>query len=137
MHKSTVGHLQININTQNIPFYKALFGFLGWNVLLEEKDMIGLSDEHGASLWFFGPIKDLKNDYDGIGMNHLAIAVPTPQDVDESVEYLKKNGIQALFDTPRHRPDFSSDPDRDYYQVMFESPDRILLEIVYIGRPVR
>ena len=136
MIKSNVGHLQINIKPQNISFYKALFNFLGWQVLHEEEGMIGVGDEHGASLWFGGPVKDGKNDYDGIGMNHLAVAVPKPADVDESVEYLKKNGVKALFDTPRHRPEFCGTPDKDYYQVMFESPDRILFEIVYIGPPI-
>jgi hypothetical protein len=38
-----------------------------------------------------------------------------------------------LFDTPRHRPDFSQSPDHTYYQIMFESPDRILFEVVYTG----
>ena len=37
-----------------------------------------------------------------------------------------------LFETPRYRPDFSSEPNT-YYQIMFESPDRILFEIVYVG----
>jgi hypothetical protein len=37
-----------------------------------------------------------------------------------------------LFETPRHRPEFSSE-DSTYYQIMFESPDRILLEFVYTG----
>lgn len=137
MIKSHVGHLQINIHSQNIPFYKALFTFLGWQVLHEEENMIGIGDEHGASLWFGGPVKDVKNDYDGVGMNHLAVAVPKPADVDESVEYLRRSGVKALFDTPRHRPEFCGTPEKDYYQVMFESPDRILFEIVYIGPPIK
>lgn len=137
MIKSTLGHLQINIHPKNVSFYKALFDFLGWKVLHEEESMIGVGDEHGVSLWFGNPIKEVPNDYDGIGMNHIAIVVTTPQDVDQSVEYLKKNGIKALFDSPRHRPEFCGTPDRDYYQVMFESPERILFEIVYIGPVVK
>ncbi len=35
--------------------------------------------------------------------------------------------------TPRHRPEFSQGPDQTYYQVMFESPDRVLFEVVYTG----
>jgi len=49
------------------------------------------------------------------------------------VDYLKKAGVPALFETPRHRPDFCSSPDQTYYQVMFESPDRLLFEVVYSG----
>jgi catechol 2,3-dioxygenase-like lactoylglutathione lyase family enzyme len=137
MVKSNVGHLQINVNPTNVPFYKALFGFLGWKVIYEEDLMVGVGDEHGTSLWFGGPVKDVNNDYDGPGMNHLAIAVADPSGVDESVAYLKKNDIKALFDTPRHRPEFCGTPERDYYQVMFESPDRILFEIVYTGPVVK
>lgn len=137
MNKTNVGHLQINIHPQNFSFYKELFGFLDWKVLYEEEGTIGVGDEQGRSLWFIGCAKDVKNDYDGPGMNHLAIAAATPQDVDESVAYLKKKGVKALFETPRHRPDFCATPDRDYYQVMFESPDRILFEIVYTGPVVK
>lgn len=38
-----------------------------------------------------------------------------------------------LFGTPQHRPDFAADDAHTYYQVMFASPDRILLEVVYTG----
>ena len=34
---SKLGHIEININTTNLPFYKDLFGFLGWKVLHEKK----------------------------------------------------------------------------------------------------
>ena len=54
-------------------------------------------------------------------------------DVDEAVTFLLAKNIPALFDTPRHRPEFSIGPDDTYYQVMFETPDKILIEIVYIG----
>jgi hypothetical protein len=46
--------------------------------------------------------------------------------------WLKESGIPHLFETPRHRPEFS-EGDNTYYQVMFESPDRILFEVVYTG----
>jgi hypothetical protein len=32
----------------------------------------------------------------------------------------------------RHRPEFAQGEDQTYYQVMFASPDRILLEVVYV-----
>jgi hypothetical protein len=32
-----------------------------------------------------------------------------------------------------HRPEFSMSTEETYYQVMFESPDRILFEVVYTG----
>ena len=53
--------------------------------------------------------------------------------MDATAEYLTKLGIAALFETPRHRAEFSAGEGQTYYQVMFESPDRILFEVVYTG----
>lgn len=133
MIKSTVGHLQINVSAENLPFYKDLMVFLGWSILHEDPRMLGVGDANGASLWFDGALKPVVNDYDGPGMNHIGIAVTEQQDVDLAVTYLKEHNVAALFETPRHRPEFSAGSDQTYYQVMFESPDRVLFEIVYTG----
>jgi predicted lactoylglutathione lyase len=61
------------------------------------------------------------------------LAVDSQAAVDEMVNYLRKKGIPPLFNTPRHRPEFADSPNDTYYQVMFETPDRILFEVVYIG----
>lgn len=133
MNQSSLGHLQINITPKNVTFYKDLFGMLGWKVLYEDDNTLGLGGAQGASVWFVSPAKAVKNDYDGPGVNHLGISVKAQVDVDETVAYLKAHGVQSLFDTPRHRPEFSAGPDDTYYQVMFESPDRVLFEVVYAG----
>jgi hypothetical protein len=133
MIKSAMGHMQIFIDAQHVDFYKELFKFLEWSVLYEDKMSVSVGDKNGISLWFDPIIKDTKNDYDGIGMNHLALAVFSQRDVDETVLWLRKKGIPTLFNTPCHRPDFSDGPEYTYYQVMFESPDRILFEVVYTG----
>jgi len=130
--KSNLGHLQVNINAKNLGFYKELFGFLGWKTLYEDAEMVGVGCENGSSLWFCPGLKDLANDYDGRGMNHLGISVATQHEVDQAVEYLQQHNIKPLFDTPRHRPEFSG-PSSTYYQVMFESPDKLLFEVVYTG----
>jgi catechol 2,3-dioxygenase-like lactoylglutathione lyase family enzyme len=130
--QSTFGHIMIHIAISNIAFYKELFGFLGWKVICDEPDMLGVLDVNKSSLWFGNVIKQANNDYDGIGMNHLAISVPNQADVDAVVAWLADNKVACLFETPRHRPEFSGEG-RTYYQVMFESPDRILLEVVYTG----
>jgi catechol 2,3-dioxygenase-like lactoylglutathione lyase family enzyme len=132
MEKSNFSHVVAWINLKNIGFYKDLFTFLDWSILYDEPAMLGVGDERGGSLWFGENLKDAKNDYDGIGVNHIGIAVKKQKDVDDTVDYLKKHGIPALFKTPRHRPEFSGPPET-YYQVMFESPDRLLFEIVYSG----
>ena len=133
MVKSVFSHLQVNIHSENKAFYKELFEFLGWQVIMEEPGMLGVGDEHKVSLWFMDPIKNLANDYDGIGMNHIGISVPTQAAVDETVAFLQKHKIQSLFETPRHRPEFCGSTDETYYQVMFKSPDAILFEVVYTG----
>lgn len=133
MEKATFGHMIVNIQEANQSFYKNLFSFLGWKVLMDHPKALGIEDENKVSLWFLEPIKKVNNDYDGIGMNHLAISVPSQAAVDETVVYLQKHNIKMLFETPRHRPEFCGSTDETYYQVMFESPDRILFEVVYIG----
>lgn len=133
MEKSTFGHMVVNIQGTNQSFYKDLFKFLEWKLLMEHPKVLGVEDENKVSLWFLDPIKNVDNDYDGIGMNHLAISSPSQAAVDETVVYLQKHDIKMLFETPRHRPEFCGSTDEAYYQVMFESPDRILFEVVYTG----
>ena len=131
--KTFATHLEINIDPQNTPFYKDLFAFLGWDVLYEGEGMLGVGGSNEVSFWFAGRANHATNDYDGAGVNHIGIGAPTVADVDATVAYLQGIGVPALFETPRHRPEFVSSPDETYYQVMFESPDRILFEIVYTG----
>jgi hypothetical protein len=104
--QTKLGHLQFGIDGQNRGFYRDLFTFLGWQILHEGEGVIGVGDSNHVSLWFGDATKTVANDYDGPGLNH--------------------------FDTPRHRPEFAGG-DNTYYQVMFETPDRILAEVVYIG----
>jgi catechol 2,3-dioxygenase-like lactoylglutathione lyase family enzyme len=131
--QSNLGHVQLNVPTDHFGFYRELLTFLGWEVIFESDGMFGIADRKGFSLWFIGKVKDVAYDYDGPGLNHLGIVVEAQADVDAAADYLAKQGVQHLFDTPRHRPDFSGDGPNTYYQVMFESPDRILFEIVYTG----
>jgi catechol 2,3-dioxygenase-like lactoylglutathione lyase family enzyme len=83
--------------------------------------------------WFVGEAKAVSNDYDGPGLNHLAIGTATQADVDAMADYLRQQRVELLFETPRHRAEFTEGDDQTYYQVMFESPDRILFEVVYTG----
>ena len=131
--KSQLGHLQVNIDPANLPFYKDLMAFLGWDTLYDGDGMLGVGGTNGASLWFTPRASEDTNDYDAAGTNHLGIQMESQADVDAVASYLQGKGVAALFETPRHRPEFSSGPDQTYYQVMFETPDRILLEAVYTG----
>ena len=130
--QTAFGHLQINVKAANIAFYRELFRFLGWQALVDTDGMVGVGDANGGSLWFIGESKDVANDYDGPGVNHIALRASSIADVDEAVTYLRQHNVAALFETPRHRPEFSGEG-QTYYQVMFESPDRLLFEVVYTG----
>ncbi|HUN24587.1 MAG TPA: VOC family protein [Anaerolineales bacterium] len=132
MH-SSIGHLQFNIAAENMAFYKDLLTFLGWQIIYDDPAMLGAADASGISVWFGGFAKAVQNDYDGPGMNHIAFRVETLPAVDATVQRLHANHMSPLFETPRHRPEFSASADETYYQVMFETPDRILIEVVYQG----
>jgi catechol 2,3-dioxygenase-like lactoylglutathione lyase family enzyme len=131
--QSRLAHLQVNVNRDNLPFYQDLTSFLGWDTIYGDDGMLGVSGANGASIWFVDQVNDITNDHDGTGMNHLAFGVDSQDDVDAAAAWLTEHGIEHLFATPRHRPEFSSDEASTYYQVMFESPDRLLFEIVYTG----
>jgi catechol 2,3-dioxygenase-like lactoylglutathione lyase family enzyme len=127
-----LNHLLIGVKPVNLGFYKDLFGFLGWNTIYDGDGMLGLSGKGETSLWFGTEVKAVANDYDGPGVNHLGIGAESIADVDATCAYLKEHRVPALFETPRHRPEFSEEG-KTYYQVMFESPDKILFEVVYVG----
>ena len=132
------GHMQVNINMKNADFYIEFLQSLGWKVICDAefepgKRVVGIEDENHVSLWFCEPMKEANNHYDGIGMNHFGFLVPGQADVDKAVKFIKARGIPALFETPRHRPEFCDSPANTYYQVMFETPDKLLIEVVYIG----
>ncbi len=127
------GHIQFNIDPKNQNFYSDLMDFLGWKEIHKDENMLGVKHLDGSSLWFSTVRIPHENNYDGHGMNHFAFHTKTINDVDNAFEYLVSKGVPTLFETPRHRPEFCESPDHTYYQVMFESLDKILFEIVYIG----
>lgn len=130
--QTTLSHVLFNVEAANIPFYRDMLTFLGWKTLYDGDGMLGMGDTNSTSLWFGSQVKPVTNDYDGPGVNHLALHTTTQDEVDSAAAYLTERGVPLLFETPRHRPEFSSE-DSTYYQIMFETPDRILLEVVYIG----
>ena len=133
MPQARIVHLVFMSDPKNADFYQDLFSFLGWSVMYRGDDMLGLVGPDDFSVWFGRPLNAAVNDHDGPGLNHLALGVPAQSDVDDMVAYLQRKGVPALFETPRHRPEFAGAEDQTYYQVMFESPDRILFEVVYSG----
>lgn len=131
--KSKFYHIQLNINFENIQFYKDFMNFLEWSIIFEGPEIVGFHKDNNIDIWFAASKNSQKQDYDTIGMNHISFRVESHADIDKTVEYLKGKNIKALFETPRHRPEFSDSEIETYYQVIFESPDRIQIEVVYIG----
>lgn len=114
--------------------------FMGWSLIFENKGVVGkyngvagYKSSTNGDLWFCDSTNKEMNDYDRIGVNHISIRVDTQKDVDSTIEFLGSRNVKTLFNTPRHRPEFCSQENETYYQIMFESPDKILFEIVYIG----
>jgi catechol 2,3-dioxygenase-like lactoylglutathione lyase family enzyme len=132
--KSSLSHLQINISSQNVGFYKELFALLGWPITFEEPQMVAFGSFADLSIWFMEGQKNEEGDYDKKGVNHLGFKVEKQRDVDEVVKFLETKNIRALFETPRHRPEFAASEHDTYYQVMFTSPDNILFEVMYTGQ---
>jgi hypothetical protein len=130
---SAWNHVQINIEAGNRAFYKDLFTLLGWANWHEDATMLGMGVEGKGSFWFASAPGKARPDYDQLGVNHLGIRTEDQKDVDAVAAFLKQKKVTALFGTPRHRPEFAEGEGQTYYQVMFASPDNVLLEVVYIG----
>ena len=135
--KSAWNHLQFNIEPANRTFYRDLFKLLGWEQWHEDDKMLGMGVEGKGSFWFASAPGKRKTDYDQLGVNHIAVRTEEQKDVDTAAAFLTRSSVPALFDTPRHRPEFAEGDGQTYYQVMFVSPDHILFEVVYIGPKAR
>ena len=93
--QSHIGHIQFNVEAANLPFYRDLTAFLGWQTLYDTAEFIGVADQSGTSLWFIGYVKPVSNDYDGPGLNHLAFSVPAQANVDAAAAFLTARGVRA------------------------------------------
>ncbi len=100
-------HIQFNVHPENLPFYRDLMTFLGWQTLVDSDGTLGVAGKGGTSLWISSQVKDVRNDYDGPGMNHFAIGTESQTDVDTVAAYLNERSVELLFETPRHRAEFT------------------------------
>jgi catechol 2,3-dioxygenase-like lactoylglutathione lyase family enzyme len=131
--KATFQHVQFNVGDPDgsLPFYRDLFTFLGMKIIVEHPgELIGASD--GATNFYFYRTDEDKRDYvynrDASGMNHLGLHVETNEDVDRFIEdFLKPHSLEPQWGTPRSRPDYGG----QYYQVMFEDPEGLAIEVYH------
>jgi catechol 2,3-dioxygenase-like lactoylglutathione lyase family enzyme len=137
MPKSFVYHIQMNVSNarRSLPFYKALFGCLGYKVVDESPEHIGASNGT-TDIWIIQSEKihsKRKFHRKAPGLNHISFGVPSPEAVRKFArDFLEKRKIKILYDSPRHFPQYH----KDYYAVYFEGPDRIKLEVTYTSRRV-
>ena len=57
MNHSRVGHIVLNIHSENMLFYKEFFKFLEWEVLRDQPNKFGVGDDQKTGLWFTSPAK--------------------------------------------------------------------------------
>jgi catechol 2,3-dioxygenase-like lactoylglutathione lyase family enzyme len=128
--KGSLNHLELHTGNPDatMPFYKDMLSFLGWKVVAEFPAGLGMSDGN-ASIWWFHTPDDLKTstfNRDATGISHIGIHLASRADVDEfHTGYMKDHGIEPVLETPRARDDFGP----SYYQVMFEDPEGLLIEV--------
>jgi len=131
--KSTINHIQINVSDKNIsfPFYKELLSFLGFAIVHEDEQTLGMSN--GSSDIWLGQTDDrfISTPFHRkhTGLNHIAFKVDSKEGIDLfSREFLQKKGIKTLYSSPKAFPEYTP----DYYAVFFEDPDRVKLEVVFL-----
>ena len=130
--KTFLYHVQLNVGDPDraIPFYRALFDYFEYRVLMEAPDFLGVSNGT-TDFWVTATPRERRGAFHrkNVGLNHLAFGVRERADVDRFVtEFMHPRGITALYGSPREYPEYRP----GYYAVFFEDPDRLKLEVVYV-----
>jgi catechol 2,3-dioxygenase-like lactoylglutathione lyase family enzyme len=128
--KAHLYHIQLNVT--DIQFYRDFFAFLEYRVIDQSPEHLGVSDGQ-TDFWIIrtdNEYVELPYHRKACGLNHLALRVATPKDVDRfCAEFLTARNIKPLYGSPKTFPEYHP----EYYAVYFEDPDRIKLEIVCRG----
>lgn len=134
---NSVAHIEINVSDlqKSKKFYSMIFSQLKWDMSLDGDYAIGFKGADNTHLFLVQTKKaSLLNIFHrkNTGLNHLAIRVESRQAVEEFNNFLKQNNIPRLYaDNPK---DYSKEYNMEqYYAVYFEDPDRIKLEVVFMG----
>lgn len=133
MKKTKYKH-QINIVADNASFYRDVLSHLGWSITFEDRNMTGYWNELNGELWFVDTQKKRLSETDNLDVRQITIKLPTKIDVDHAQLFLEKRGVKMLNGTPKFRPELSTQKDELYYQIIFESPDKIRFEVLYQGK---
>lgn len=130
--KSKLSHVYLYVSDldKSYKFYKELLELLDYKEMMKEDWGFSFVND-GTSIWFEkardGHI-DRGYHRKRVGLNHLAFKLDSKEAVYKfSKEFLNKNKIGTLYDSPKSFPEYSE----SYYAVYFEDPDRIKLEVTY------
>jgi len=131
--KTSLYHVQLNVgDTANaMGFYRRLFGYFEYRILVESNDFMGVSNGT-TDFWLMAtPAERREPEFHrkNTGLNHLCFGVRTREDVDRFVtEFLAPHAIPVLYDSPRDYPEYHA----GYYAVFFEDPDRLKIEVAHV-----
>jgi len=130
--KTFVYHVQINVGEPGaIAFYRALFAFLEYRVMVATDDVLGVSNGT-TDFWMIAapPARRVARFHrKNPGINHVCFGVRERGDVDRFVaEFMWPRGIAALYDSPREFSEYRP----GYYAVFFEDPDRLKIEVAHV-----
>jgi catechol 2,3-dioxygenase-like lactoylglutathione lyase family enzyme len=131
--RASVYHIQINVSNarRSLPFYRELLACLGYRVVDESPEHIGMSNGT-TDMWVIRserPYAKRKFHRKAPGLNHISFGVPSKKAVrDFTRNFLKKRRLKGLYGSPRHFPEYH----KNYFAVYFEDPDGIKLEVTYL-----
>ena len=127
-----VYHVQINVGAPGaIAFYRALFGFLDYRVMVETDGVLGVSNGM-TDFWMVATPPERRGTRlhrKNSGLNHVCFGVRERGDVDRFVaDFMRPRGVATLYDSPREFPEYRP----GYYAVFFEDPDRLKIEVAHV-----
>lgn len=135
--RGAVHHIDLTVAdpVRSRPFYEAVLGFMGYEVVAEHEYGYDLdlcdSGKLVASIGVLrarGDNADRVHDRYSPGLHHLAWNAESREDVDAMYALLKRIGATIL-DAPALYPKYGP----EYYAVFFADPDGLKLEYVFKG----
>lgn len=133
--KGQIYHVEINVSNwdKSGKFYDGFLTWLGYKRIGSWKIGAGWGIRE-CNVWVFQSKEGFAKDgyhRQRVGLNHIAFHADSKKTVDKFYkEHLQPKRIPVLYGGPKEYPEYS----KGYYSVYFEDPDRIKLELAYVGR---